>query len=205
MLRKIRLYGKLAQEYAEEVSLDVSSVAESIVALNANFPGFLRSLKKGHFYVLKGDIDNDPTDLGKDVASFKLFFNDDDAFHIMPALEGAGGNGFWTAVAGVVLIVVGIALGPYGGAYISAEGAALLISSGISLTLAGISTMIAGNVQSYNDGSQGEKENPSFIFNGPVNRTEQGGPVTLVFGKTITGSIVGGGSIDIEDIPYEGD
>jgi predicted phage tail protein len=70
---------------------------------------------------------------------------------------------------------------------------------GVSLALSGISQLMSPTPQISSKGYEREAEKPSFVFNGPVNRTEQGGPITLVYGEIITGSIVVGGSIDSEE------
>jgi len=200
MLRKIHLYGNLAESYGPEFTFDVNSVGEAIFALDANFPGFTNDIRKGTFHVLKGDIE-DPLDLVKDKALLRFIYKDDDAFHIMPAIEGAGGDngGWWTLIIGVILIAATYGAAAYG--LIAYEGAAFSIGMGmgISLALSGIAQLLSPTPQIPSTGTEGEKEKPSFVFNGPVNRTEQGGPVTLVYGEIITGSIVCGGSIDIEE------
>lgn len=205
MLRKIRLYGNLAQKYGEEFSFDVKTVGESLVALNANFPGFLEDIRGGAFHVVKGDM-SDPLDLGKNKAMLLFEYPDDDPFHIIPAIEGSGGdNGWFTLIAGVVLIAVTWGAATPG--VLSAEGLIgaggavyeIGIGLGVALALTGVSQLLSPTPQMNTTGAEREDDKPSFLFNGPVNRTEQGGPITLVYGEIVTGSIVAGGSIDIEE------
>ena len=207
MLRKIHLYGNLAQTYGEEFSLNVSSIGETLIALDANFPGFLNDIRIGKFHVLKGEL-NEVFDFGENQASLLLRYEDDEPFHIMPAIEGAGGNNGWlNVILGVVLIAVswwnpmgwGAAAAGVGGwgAGSAAWGAGMAL--GASLALTGIAQLMSPTPQISSKGYEREAEKPSFVFNGPVNRTEQGGPITLVYGEIITGSIVVGGSIDSEE------
>lgn len=151
-------------------------------------------------------------DFGLNKAALLLRYEDDAPFHLMPAVEGAGGdNGWFTAILGVVLIAVswwnpmgwGAAAGgaiEAGSGLTAAAGAWQTgMALGVSLALTGISQLMSPTPQISNKGYERESEKPSFVFNGPVNRTEQGGPVTLVYGEIITGSIVAGGSIDSEE------
>ena len=176
-----------------------------MLALDANFPGFLNDIRIGKFHVLKGNLD-EPFDFGENKVSLLLQYEDDEPFHIMPAVEGAGGNNGWvTAIIGVVLIAatwyaggvggLGAVLGETAGTAVYEVGMAM----GISLVLTGVSQLLSPTPQVSTKGYEREAEKPSFVFNGPVNRTEQGGPVTLVYGEIVTGSIVAGGSIDSEE------
>jgi predicted phage tail protein len=173
--------------------------------MDANFPGFLNEIRIGKFHVLKGDIDNDPEDLGTNKTYLLFQYKDNDDFHIMPAIEGAGGDdGWWTVIVGVVLVAATWWAGGAGGAwagFIEAGGAIYEVGMaiGVSLILSGASQLLSPTPQISSTGAEREAEKPSFVFNGPVNRSEQGGPVTLVYGEIITGSIVAGGAIDIEE------
>src|SRR5207248_1774932 len=44
-------------------------------------------------------------------------------------------------------------------------------------------------------------DRPSFLFNGVTNNSQQGGPVPLVFGTHLTGSVVVNAGLNAEDIP----
>ena len=179
-------------------------MGEALHALEANFPGFLNDIRIGKFHIVKGDLSNG-FDMAANKPCLQLIYPDDDTFHIMPAIEGAGGdNGWWSVVIGVVLIAATWYAGGAGGAFtgiIEAGGTVYEVGMalGVALALSGIAQLMSPTPQISNDGTQGEEEKPSFVFNGPVNRTEQGGPVTLVYGEIITGSVVAGGSIDAEE------
>lgn len=177
----------------------MNSVGESLLALNANFPGFLDEIRIGKFHVFKGDI-NSPIDLGENTAYLLFNYPDGEDFHIMPAIEGAGGdNGWLSIIIGVILIAATWYVGGAPGYVFVAEGIWGAVGAlGVSLVLTGIAQLMSPTPQLSTDVER-EEEKPSFVFNGPINRTEQGGPVTLVYGEIITGSIIVGGSIDIEE------
>ena len=93
----------------------------------------------------------------------------------------------------------GYGFGSYGLGGLGMGLGGLGMGIGIALTLSGIAQLLSPTPQVSSNGTEGEEDKPSFVFNGPVNRTEQGGPVTIVYGEIITGSVVGGGSIDVEE------
>ena len=62
MLRKVHLLGEMGEKYGKEFKFVVTSVGEAIRALNANFPGFSKDIKKdGHYNVCVGDFDEKDT------------------------------------------------------------------------------------------------------------------------------------------------
>lgn len=76
---------------------------------------------------------------------------------------------------------------------------------GVSMVLTGLSGLLAGSP----NGASGPVEptsqaragdTPSFMFNGVTNNSQQGGPIPLVFGEHLTGSVVVNGGIAVEDI-----
>ena len=94
MLREIHLYGNLATDYAPKLVLDVDSVVEAIFALEANFPGFTDKIRTMNLHVVKGvKVAKEAFDFGKNKISLAMKFYDNEPFHIMPAIEGAGDDG----------------------------------------------------------------------------------------------------------------
>ena len=61
---------------------------------------------------------------------------------------------------------------------------------GVSMVLGGISQMLSSSVGVDTGGFESADQRASYLFNGPVNTTEQGGPVPLIFGRAIVGSKV---------------
>lgn len=212
MMRSVYLYGYLAEKYGEKFTLDVASIGEAIQALDANFGDFKESIRGGEFYVACGEEINEETNLAKE--ELPLIFEQGD-FHIAPVIAGKK-SGLLKAVVGVVLIAVAVVAtiytGPAGAGFFSAltsGWSGVAFSMGVSLTLSGVATMMAGNPQTPQVAPYRERERadarPSFIFDGAVNRTEQGGPVPVIYGEVITGSIVMSGSVRVEQMPYEGE
>ena len=56
MLRNVFLYGDLAEKYGEVHRFDIGSVGEAVRALEANFPGFKRSIdREANYIVVRGE------------------------------------------------------------------------------------------------------------------------------------------------------
>lgn len=196
MKRDVHLYGYLAEKYGEKHTLFVKSVPEAVRALKANFSDFYQTIKTGQFHILRGaDLES-----CKEVPEEELtmFFAKED-FHIMPAVEG-GKSGWTTIIAGVALIALSTVI-PVGWALAGITAKSLVAGAGVSMIIGGVAQLLAPSPSAP---AYGTREDPdkrdSIIFNGAVNKMEQGGPVTLVYGEMLTGSIVMAGAIDVEQI-----
>ena len=101
-MRKVHLYGELADKFGKEFTLHVDNVGQMMRLMEANFPQqFLNAFRKGYYKVILGsDIDvgiplaeeNLPMNLGK---------ND---LHIIPVPTGHGRKGVLGIIIGVALI-----------------------------------------------------------------------------------------------------
>lgn len=198
--KTVILHGDLAARFGGPFSLVVATPAESIKALCSQLAGFQEALFQGEYrIVVRGD------DLAKEdlCASFGAAPSVD----IVPVIAGAKKKGIGKVILGAVLIaaafigapaVVG-ALGPTQGL-----GTTAFTIGGKSVTYAnialfGASTLVGGLVQALTpQPSLGDiaatfeaaAENPGFLFAGPVNAVEEGGPVPIIFGEVLAGSQV---------------
>ena len=69
------------------------------------------------------------------------------------------------------------------------------------MLLGGVAQLLAPDVDSGDPQTYEKPEaKASFLFNGPVNTAEQGGPVPLVYGRVITGSHVVSSGLSTEKI-----
>lgn len=188
MLRNLFLYGNLAKKFGKKHMLDVASVGEALRAMEANKPGFLKSIKRdGHYEVVKGDTLNDEHLSEKQLTM--QYGNDD--FHISPVIEGSKN---WM---GPIMTVIGAAL--LVTAYFFPPAAPYLVPLGVSLMLGGIGIMLTPTPP-MDDYSQRERpeERASFYFGGPTNTMEQGGSMALLYGRMIIGSTVVSAGIKVE-------
>jgi predicted phage tail protein len=105
MLRKVRLYGQLAEFVGRKViEADLSSAAEAVRMLIANFPGLDSHMTDRHYRVLVGDGALTLDDLHNPVGQEEI--------KIVPVIAGAGGNqGLFTALLGAALITTAVFTG----------------------------------------------------------------------------------------------
>ncbi len=205
-LRKVYLHGSLGDKFGKEFSLAVNSAPEAVRLLNANFSGFVEEVRKGEFRVIRGNRD-------------RVFYLDEDTFHvglgsselhIVPVPVGSKKSGLTKIIIGVALIglsfafapaIVG-ALGPTLGMGTSIVGGVTygnIAMMGVSMAIGGLAQMMTPKVKSY-DTNNTPDQRSSFISNGPVNSTEQGVPVPLVYGRMRVGSVLVASSITTEQL-----
>ena len=212
MLRKVRLYGQLAEFVGRKViEADLSSAAEAVRMLIANFPQLDRHMADQHYRVLVGDGPLTLDDLHNPVGQEEI--------KIVPVLVGAGGN-LTSIFAGVALIGASF-LFPGAGLFgttglFGAGQAAVGVSSvavlnaaavgtafsaiGAGLVLSGVAGIISP-VPSVKQGPDTEQDpRKSFSFSGIQNTSRGGTPVPIVYGKTLTGSVVISAGIDTEQV-----
>jgi len=155
-----------------------------------------------HYKVLVGDTSLTLDDLHSPVGQEEI--------KIVPVIAGAGGNA-GSILAGVALVGAAIALGPLGGGFlglgagIGGAGAAGLLTAGISsaigtigagLVLNGVAGLISP-VPAVPQGADTQQDpRKSFSFSGVQNTSRGGTPVPIVYGKTLTGSVVISAGID---------
>lgn len=212
MLRKVHLHGALGDRFGSQFRLDVSTAPEAVRALSVQLQGFREFVADHSFRVVRGDLAIG-FELGEDDLSFRLGRAD---LHIVPVLAGSGRNGVGKIILGAVIIaaafyfapaVVG-ALGPtqgLGTAAFTVAGSAVTYGNiamvGAAIALGGISQALSPQpkVGDYS-GRESPDERPSFLFNGAVNTSEQGGPVPLIYGRFRVGSQVVSAGLEVEQI-----
>jgi len=208
MLRKVRLYGQLAEFVGRKViEADLSSAAEAVRMLIANFPQLDRHMADQNYRVLVGDGALTLDDLHNPVGQEEI--------KIVPVIVGAGGNtaGVLSIIAGVALIGVaiasagaGFALGLQGIGFISTAGAGTLSAAalagniGIGLVLYGTASLISPTPAIPQGPDTVQDPRKSFSFSGVQNTSRGGTPVPIVYGKTLTGSVVISAGIDTEQV-----
>ena len=223
MMRDIFLYGAAGKQFGRHFRLDVASPNEAVRALCTLRPGLREVIRQGYWRIivgsphLKNAIQVHTT--GMNLGALPL--------HLVPAAGAAGGDGGGVGkiAAGVVLIGASIvtaglaapagfaAMGTLGGFGAAMTGASFMGVSaasvavlGASMVLGGVAGMLAQppqgipGVNASPTDSAAPEDRPSFLFNGIVNNTAQGGPVPLLFGHHLTGSVVVSANIDTSDI-----
>ena len=203
MLRKVKLYGQLAEFVGhKEFEVKVDNVAQAVSFLIHNFEG-LEAYMSPKYYQVK--VGND--DIGTDELAFPVGQQD---IHFIPVIAGAGRGGFGKILLGALLITGGIMAGGGFGALFSKEGLVFgkgigglfgktAMNLGIGLTIMGVSEILfpLPEPQKFNS-----EEDPqlSFSFSGVQNTSRAGTPVPIVYGEIITGSVVISAAIDTNQV-----
>jgi len=186
MLRNVYLYGDLAEKYGKVHKMAADSIAEVIGIFQANYADFRKTILPGNYAILRGDsIDDYEDNLNEDQLTLKFREGD---WHILPEAVGAGG--VFQFIAGAVLTVVGVFV----------PGAQWAIQLGVGLMLSGIATMLTPVPDVSNYSREEIDERASWLYNGGVNNIEQGGPVPLVYGRVLAGSILISSDVRVTEV-----
>ena len=215
MLRDIYLHGRAGRAFGRHFRLDVASPFEAVRALCHQRPGLQAVLRQGYWRMVVGPphIKNAvPVQLGNMVLGSQ-------PFHLVPAQPPAGGD--TGKVIGTIAVGVALVAGAFAFAPVAAAGAGFLgadlAATGVlgasfgTMALAGVSLVATGVAalltqppsiqgQQATDRAQRPENRPSFLFNGVTNNSQEGGPVPLVFGTHLVGSIVVSAGLQAVDI-----
>lgn len=185
MLRTIRIYGRLAKFLKRrKFEADVSTAAEAVRFLLANFPKLEPELAKGHYRVSVGDLDLAQDELHNPAGQQEI--------KIIPVVSGAGAVG--RIIAGVALIALSSILPPVAGIALGT----IAFGIGASLVLGGVAQLLTPvptlNQPSMTDTAKDPRK--SYSFSGIQQTSRAGVPVPIVYGETLVGSVVISAGID---------
>jgi predicted phage tail protein len=194
MLRKIKLYGKLAKFIGHRVlEADVASAAEAVRFLVANWPEVEKHMADQHYRVSVGTYDIDLEELHHPAGAAPISF--------VPVVAGAGAVG--RIILGVVLIGLAFASGAgfFGAAFAKNLGLFAAVKLiGASLVLGGVAQLLTPT-PSTSQGADSEGDpRKSYSFSGVQNTSRAGVPVPVVYGETLVGSVVISAGIDIVQV-----
>ena len=197
MLRKIKLYGELAEFVGhKEFEVKVNNVAQAVSFLIHNFPN-LEAYMSPKYYQVK--VGND--DIDKDEITYPIGQQD---IHFVPVIAGAG-RGVGKFVLGALLITGAIMSGGGFAALFSKTGLELgffgnlAMNVGVGLTIMGVSEMLFPLPEPQDFNSE-EDPRLSFNFSGVQNTSRAGTPIPIVYGEIITGSVVISAAIDTNQV-----
>jgi len=197
MLRKIKLYGKLAKFIGKRVlEADVASAAEAVRFLLANWPELEAHMHDQHYRVAVGTYDLTIDELHDPAGAAPISF--------VPVVAGAGAVG--RIVAGVALVAAALLFAPgaalAGGLFtLGAQAVPIVVGIGISLALGGVAqllTPVPKIPQGVSNSGKDTDEDPrkSYSFSGIQNTSRQGVPVPIVYGETVVGAVTISAGID---------
>jgi predicted phage tail protein len=188
MLRKIRVYGRLAKFLGQRVfEADVASAAEAVRFLVANFPQLEKHMADQHYRVSVGKYDLTLDELHDPAGQQEI--------KVVPVLTGAGATG--RIIAGVALLAAAVFI-PGFAAWAGPTAYSLIVGVGASLVLGGVAQLLTPTPKINTPGTPQDNSDPrkSYSFSGIQQTSRQGVPVPGVYGETIVGSVVISAGID---------
>jgi len=198
MLRKLKLYGELAEFIGhKEFEVKVNSISQAVSFLVCNFPKSEAYIAGRSYKVLVGDYE-----IGEDELAHPIGQSD---LHIAPVIAGAGGT-TRKILGGAALIGGAFVLGPAG--FLTATGTSVTtgvvvaksaVYVGASLALSGVADLLTP-IPKTPDFTSEQDPRISFKFSGLQNTSRAGTPVPVVYGEIFTGSVVISAGVDTEQV-----
>ena len=205
MLRKIKLYGELANFIGhKEFEVKVESLSHAVSFLINNFEGIEKYMSPKHYQVKVGDYAVDESELCHPIGQEDI--------HFIPVIAGAG-RGIGKVLLGAALIAGAFMFSPMTLGSFTAKGIAAgatpfakigflakaSLYVGTSLVISGVSDMLFP-LPKFEGFESEEDPRLSFNFNGIQQTSRAGTPVPIVYGEIFTGSVVISASVDTEQV-----
>lgn len=186
MLRTIRIYGRLAKFLKRrKFEAEVSTAAEAVRFLLANFPQLERHMANQHYRVSVGGYDLAEGELHDPAGQQEI--------KIIPVVAGAGAVGRIIAGVALVALALFVPLGAIGALQLGT----LAFGVGATLVLGGVAQLLTpvptinpttGGGGGYTDTQKDPRK--SYSFSGIQQTSRAGVPVPIVYGETLVGSVV---------------
>ena len=194
MLRKLKLYGELAEFIGhKEFEVKVNSISQAVSFLVCNFPKSEAYIAERSYKVLVGDYEVGEDELGHPIGQSDL--------HFVPVIVGAGGT-TRKILGGAALVGLAFATGGVSIVSGSLTGGFLgttAVNLGVGLALSGVSDLLFP-LPKPKDFSSEQDPRISFKFSGIQNTSRAGTPVPIVYGEIFTGSVVISAGVDTEQV-----
>lgn len=197
MLRKIKLYGELAEFVGhKEFEVQVDSLQKAVSFLINNFPQVEAYMNPKYYQVKVGNYAIDESEIHDPIGKEDI--------HFVPVISGA--RGFGRILLGAALIAGAFMLSPT--LSLSAPGFGFakagfltkaVVGIGASLVLSGVNDLLFP-LPEMPDFSSEEDPRLSFSFSGTQNTARAGTPVPIVYGEIMTGSVVISTSLDTQQV-----
>ena len=201
MLRKIKLYGELAEFVGhKEFEVQVDSLSKAVSFLINNFPQVEAYMSPKYYQVKVGNYAIDESEINHPIGKEDI--------HFVPVVSGS--RGFGRILFGAALI--GLAFATGGASFSLAKGltfsasrlggvaiAQAVTGIGGALVLSGVSDLLFPLPPTPEFSSEQDPK-LSFSFSGTQNTARAGTPVPIVYGEIMTGSVVISTSIDTQQV-----
>lgn len=181
MLRTIQFHRGLKDDLElDSIMLDVDNSQQLMLGLKCVIPNFRKISEKydSLSFCVEGKKKVKKTNIKSDFANAKTI-------HVVPTIEGD----FVVAVVAEYLAV----------SYAVAFVVTIALNMAISMALSAIAQSLAPKPSTGSGNTS--PQTPSFMFNGPINVTSQGGAVPIAYGTCLTGSTVIAADLLTIDIP----
>jgi predicted phage tail protein len=210
MLKKVTLYGELAEKYGKDWSLDVNSPGEAFKALDVNNIGFRQFVASseergvGYKVIVGKSYINDYSELGHPSGRQEI--------KIIPVILGAKNKGLGMVLMGIA-IISGFYI--YGQSYLALGGGEAIgimdaVGVGVqqagtfgslamkfagSLILGGVAAMLAPTPEAPDTADKPT----NYGFDGAANTARQGYAIPVCYGQLLIGGTVISSGISPED------
>tara|TARA_R100001510_G_scaffold47585_1_gene44961 strand:+ start:36 stop:653 length:618 start_codon:yes stop_codon:yes gene_type:complete len=203
MLRKVKLYGELAEFIGhKELDAVITCTADAIRFLVSNFPKLEKHMSERYYKILVEDYEIGEDDIHNPIGQSDI--------SIVPIISGAGGNTgrflLGAVLIGSSFLFPGAGLfgttslfGAAAGAGIGTTAGTILSGIGASLVLGSVSDMLFPKQQPQ-DFNNEQDPRISFSFSGVQNTSRAGTSHPIVYGEIITGSVVISAGIDTNQV-----
>jgi len=205
MLRKLKLYGELAEFVGhKEFEVQVDSLGKAVSFLVNNFPQIEKYMNPKYYQVKVGNYAVNEEEIHHPIGQEDI--------HIVPVITGAG-RGMGKILLGAALIAGAFMFSPMTLGSFTAKGIAAgatpfakvgflakaSLYLGTSLVLSGVSDMLFPLPKPKEFKSEQDPQ-LSFSFSGTQNTSRAGTPVPIVYGEIVTGSVVISGAVDTQQV-----
>lgn len=196
-ISNLHLYGPIAETFGAKHTFEAESVTDCIALLTTSFDKakIKEEFSKYDFEIIRGNKET-----GKSLDKETVLFNyaGENDFHLVPVVAGSG-KGTLNIIAGVFLLAAAFIMPAAGilGGILTPSTVGMM---GVGLILSGVGLLMSPTPTVNDYSSRNDNRIQSYLFNGPVNVTEEGATIPLVFGEFMCGSITIASEINNEDI-----
>lgn len=169
MLRTIKFHGFMAKKYGKEVTLAGDSIQKLMAGLISRFgPKFKEDIRTNDWHLVRGDADAEkPDEVHEAELGLKLT---NQVLHFVPVVVNAAKK-YINIIVGVILVIAGSFI----------PGAQALVPIGYSMIVGGVVNLLfAPKIPQMGLDSQ---DTGSYVYNGAVNITYQGGVKPIIYGR----------------------
>ena len=173
---KLTIYGRLRKFIGQSTfEIDVASPRQAFSFLIHNFHGVAEHIKEQEYCVMAGKVR---------ITEELLDLQTESDIKIIPVVHGE----ILFLGLGAAFIGVGIKIG------VAKVLGGILVNLGISLALEGVENLLFPPASPPT--LKPDEQDPSFLFDGTMNISKQGVPISIVYGETLIGSNTVSANVD---------